>query len=130
MMTRRPAILVSVALLVVGLALITNVVPFRQILEQQRRVEEASTHLAALTQENQLLEDQVAALQTPAEIERLAREELGYVKAGEIGFVVLQPEAPPPATVGAEAVTSPSAPRSWYARIWDFLTGADLSGRE
>ncbi len=119
----------TLALLVVGMAVITAVIPFRQIIEQQRRVETAAMELEAITTENRLLELEVAALGTPEEIERLARQQLGYVMPGDIAYVVLEPgeetttsTAPPPVTAGVP----PEVP--WYQAIWNFFTGADLVG--
>ena len=122
----RPGmLLVAVSLMLVGLAFITNVVPFRQILEQQQRVEDAQRQLDQLAADNTALQAQVAALNTPLEIERLAREKLGFVWAGEIGYVVLEPAS---ATDAGDSLLEPEpVVGPWYQRIWDFLTGADLS---
>jgi cell division protein FtsB len=132
-MTRlsKPALwTATLALFVLGLAFVTAVIPFRQIIDQQRRVEAAAAELAAITSENRILEAEVAALNTPQEIERLAREQLGYVMPGDIAYVVLEPAdeatttttAPPPIT----AEVSPEVP--WYRAVWNFFTGADLVG--
>jgi len=115
---------VGVAAVVV---LVTNVFPFRQILAERAKVEAAQETLRSLTEENRILADQVEALSTPAEIERLAREKLGYIRAGEEAYVVLPPQGggagpsvhPPPDPA--------EEPREWYERFWSFLTGADLS---
>ena len=113
------------ALIVAGIAVVTAVIPFRQILEQQARVDGASAELSRLQLENEMLSGEVAALATPGEIERLARENLGYVMPGETAYVVLEPEES--LTEG----TSPAASEKrievpWYLAIWDFFTGADL----
>jgi cell division protein FtsB len=128
-MTRlsRPAMFMGVlALIVAGIAVITAVIPFRQILEQQARVESASAELARINLENELLSGEVQALNTAEEIERLARENLGYVMPGETAYVVLEPEetlATTPVTSVAEEEDVP-----WYVAIWNFFTGADMSG--
>ena len=122
----RPAMFMGVlALIIAGMAVITAVIPFRQILEQQARVEGASAELARIHLENELLNGEVQALQTPEEIERLARENLGYVMPGETAYVVLEPEetlATVPAAPIAEVDDVP-----WYLAIWNFFTGADSS---
>lgn len=114
------------ALIVAGVALITAVIPFRQILEQQARVDSVAEELSRVTLENELLSAEVEALNTPGEIERLARENLGYVMPGETAYVVLEPGAtlasPTPV---ASAEDDESIP--WYVAIWNFFTGADLS---
>ena len=129
-MTRlsRPAMFMGVlALIITGMAVITAVIPFRQILDQQARVEGSAAELARINLENELLSGEVEALNTPEEIERLARENLGYVMPGETAYVVLEPdEALTSTTVAPVADDEDDAP--WYLAIWNFFTGADLSG--
>lgn len=126
---RRPVLfLVSVAALVVALAVTTNALPLRQIVEQRQEVADAQADLAALQRENAILTDQVTALQTPVEIERLAREKLGYVRPGEAAYVVIEEEAAPADTFPADVSTEPDEGDAvpFLSRIWDFITGRDL----
>ena len=123
---RRPAVtLVVVAVAVVLLAIATNVVPFRQVVDQRAEIGEARDHLAALVAENATLTQQVAALETPIEVERIAREKLGYVRPGETAYVVIAPETE------AEIVPAPveraDEEPSFLARLWAYVTGADLA---
>lgn len=129
MKVRRPAIvLFTLALLVVGLAVMTNVVPYRQIMEQRRQVEAAAAELEALTDENTILLAQRDALETPVEIERLAREKLGYVRPGEVAYVVLEPPTATTIQSDRPAVeVVPAEDESLFETIWDFISGADLS---
>lgn len=113
-------------LLIVVVAATTNVFPFRQILAQRQRVEVAAQQLAALEEENAQLESEKQALQSPLEVERIARENLGYVRPGEVSYVVVAPPEAPVPEDGA-AVEEAVGGRSWYGRIWDFLTGRDLA---
>ena len=114
--------------LLVSLGLVASgVLPVQQYLERETQVEDARGRLEALQEQNQLLEDDAAALLTDQEIERIAREQYGYVQPGEIGYVVvptdeadLTVEAAPP----AEPVTEP---RGFWQRIWDFITGRDVA---
>jgi cell division protein FtsB len=128
MVLRRPAVLVMTLLFIlIGAAFLTQVVPYRQIIDSQRRVETSREQLIALEEENKLLQADVAALLTDEEIEKLAREKLGYVKSGETAYVVLDPPAE----------DQPSAPviepdpvvleKTWVDRVWDFVTGGDLA---
>jgi cell division protein FtsB len=116
--------LVVVAVAVVLLAIATNVVPFRQVVDQRTEIGEARDHLAALVAENATLTQQVAALETPIEVERIAREKLGYVRPGETAYVVIAPE------VEAEVVPAPveraAEEPSFLAKLWAYVTGADL----
>lgn len=116
----------SLAILMVGIALVSAVIPFRQIVDQQRRVEAATAELAMLETENELLAAEIDALSTPQEIERLARERLGYVMPGDVPYVVLEPPADDVSpTTTAPPVTLPTE-EPWYRDLWEFFTGADL----
>ena len=123
---RRPWVAVATLLvLLLGVAFLTQVVPYRQIIEANQNVTEARERLASLEGENEVLNADVEALETDTEIEKLAREKLGYVRPGEVAYVVLDPpeaEAPLP-----EPEPEPETePRTWVERVWDFLTGADI----
>jgi cell division protein FtsL len=122
---RRPgAALATLLMLVMGAAFLTQVVPYGQIMDVNRRVEEARTQLASLESENAALEADIAALQTPAEIEKLAREKLGYVRPGETAYVVLDP----PGTPDTEEEPAPvTEEKTWVDELWEFVSGADLS---
>lgn len=123
---RRPTVLLIAALfLVIGAAFLTQLIPYRQIIDSNRQVESARAELAALEEENMLLQADVAALETPEEIERLAREKLGYARPGETAYVVLDPPG------AGQAVTredpEPAVPeRTWVEKIWDFVSGGDI----
>lgn len=117
--------MVAALFLLIGAAFLTQVVPYRQILDANQRVEDARQDLARLESENSRLQADVAALGTDAEIERLAREKLGYVRPGETAFVVVDP--PPSDDPEPEAPVEEEAEdmRTWVDKIWDFLSGAD-----
>lgn len=124
---RRPGTAMATVLFVVlGAAFLTQVVPYRQILDSERQVNSARAELEALAAENEHLQADVDALGTDAEVEKLAREKLGYVRPGETAYVVLDPpeteEPPLPQTDDLELPES----ETWVDMVWDFLTGADL----
>ena len=126
---RRPVVfLVSAAVLVVSIAVTTNALPLRQIVDQQQEVAEAQETLDELSRENEILANQVDALQSPIEIERLAREKLGYVRPGEAAYVVIEEEVPAvtdfPADLASDADESDAVPL--LTQVWDFVTGRDL----
>lgn len=56
------------------------------------RVEEAKKHLAAVTEQNIQLKQQLQEVQTPLYMEREARDKLGYGKAGEVVVVIPEEE--------------------------------------
>ena len=123
---RRPGVaLVTLLFLLLGAAFITQVVPYRQIIDSQRQVTAAQERLATLEADNATLQADAAALNTDEEIEKLAREKLGYVRPGETAYVVLDPPGSNqrPATEEQVLVVDD---RTWVDHIWDFLTGGDL----
>jgi cell division protein FtsB len=127
---RRPGIAaLTLLFLLLGAAFLTQVVPYRQIIESQREVSSARALLISLETDNELLQADVAALNTDEEIEKLAREKLGYVQPGETAYVVLDP----PATDDTvpEIVDDPPAPeRTWVDQLWEFVSGEDLGSGE
>lgn len=119
--------LVAVLLLVALAGVLTYVLPFRQIIAQRRAVELSERKLAVLQEENARLEAEAAALHTPTEVERIAREDYGLVRPGEVAYVVVTPRASAGEAVGAGArAEERGAPPDWVITIWDFLTGRDL----
>ncbi|HJU51117.1 MAG TPA: septum formation initiator family protein [Acidimicrobiia bacterium] len=128
-MTRTARVAMRIGRLALGLVLLAFLaatIPFGQIIEQQERVEAAAAELARLENENLFLADEIAALQTPAEIERMAREKLGYVMPGETAFVVLEPEGEVAAVSDTAVEDAVVRSQPWWRSLWNFLTGADV----
>lgn len=123
---RRPGTAIAtVLILLMGAAFLTQVVPYRQIVDTQREVAAARAELSALESDNASLQADVGALQSDTEIEKLAREKLGYVRPGETAYVVLDP--PGTADIDPVETAPPTVEKTWVDRLWEFLTGADLS---
>lgn len=97
--------------------------------EQSTRIAEYSEELDVLVDQNTELEERLDALHTPLEIERLARERLGYVREGETAFVVVSPRdpAPDPSAEDPEPMAEMIEAEPWYSRWWSYLSGSDLS---
>jgi cell division protein FtsB len=123
---RRPGIaLVTLLFLLLGAAFLTQVVPYRQIIDSQRQVASAQERLTSLEAENEVLEADVAALNTEAEVEKLAREKLGYVRPGETGYIVLDPpDSDQVAPVEVEQLVDDD--KTWVDQLWEFISGEDL----
>lgn len=101
--------------------MLVGLVPFRQILTQRQAVSDAEHRLVALHEANSLLEAELAALETPVEVERRAREDFGLVLPGEVAYIVV-PEEP----VEAPALEAPADEEdSWFDALVDFFTGRD-----
>lgn len=104
---------------------VSGILPFRQLLSQQHQIERSQEQLTALSDENDALAEDIAMLGTDAEIERLAREQYGLVRPGEVAYVVVTPEEPLQIDAPADPVVR-SDERPWWARVWDFITGSDV----
>jgi cell division protein FtsB len=96
--------------------------PARQFYREQTQTKAAEQKLAALKRESADLESQLARLKDPAYLERLAREELGVVRPGEIGFVVVPGDAAP------KQASTPAKPTPWYERLMRSLKSAMGAG--
>lgn len=117
--------IVLLLLLAAMAATLSGILPFRQIIAQGRAVDLAEEKLHALEAESARLEETARLLQTPDEVERIAREEFGLVREGEVAYVVVTvPGAEPVVTPPAEATEVPR--RHWWDPIVDFLIGSDL----
>ena len=120
----RHSPLIAVLLIVALAVTLAGIFPFRQILAQNRQVENSQNKLTALRQENEVIQQQIDDLMTDAGVEQMAREQLGMVEPGEIGVTI---ESPP----GSE-LPEPLDPdasfddRGFMQKLWDFLTGRDL----
>jgi cell division protein DivIC len=62
-----------------------------------------------LVRRNAELREEIRLLYRPEYIERLAREQLGLVRPGEVPVIVVEP-TPPPAPTGDEPWRSPATP--------------------
>lgn len=114
-----------VVLLLVGLAIVlAGVFPFRQLIAQERLVDNTRAQLEALTAGNESLQEQIDAVQSVPELERIAREEYGMVRPGETSYVVELDDGPVSESVANQDQEFDS--RSLLERFWDFLTGRDL----
>jgi cell division protein FtsL len=102
-----------VSIAVVGVMFLL-VFPARTYVAQRRSLAAVQTKVKVLTTENTSLDQRVAALQQPTEIERLAREQYGMVKPGEEAYAILPTPAPPPPT----PPTAPTPHRNVVQRLW------------
>jgi cell division protein FtsB len=115
-------------MLLVALGLVaTGVLPVRDFLERENAVNAANEQLTEITTENDLLTADVEALASEAEIERIAREQYGFVRPGEVGYIAVLPDQP--ASDSTPVATEPVVhdERSILQMIWDFITGNDLA---
>jgi cell division protein FtsB len=74
--------------LVVIALLFYLVVPLRTYIAQRDRLAQLRQQSQVLIQQNAALQRQIRQLEDPSYLERIARECLGMVKPGEIGFII------------------------------------------
>ena len=82
-------------------AVLAYMFPVRSYVNQRNRITVAEKQLDLLRTQTKILRDQKKLLETPAEIERIARDRFGMVRPGE------QPWAVVPGATGASGSTSP-----------------------
>jgi len=77
-----------------------------------------------LRRQNAQLREEIRLLNTPEYVERIAREQLGLVKPGEVAVILVAPSPTPaePAVNGGAPKPSAPLPDPWWARLWRRLT--------
>jgi cell division protein FtsB len=68
--------------------------PVKAVIRQENLVRANRAELAQLQADRTRLETQYKALQTPAEVERIARSEYGMIRPGQTAYTVVVPTAP------------------------------------
>jgi hypothetical protein len=115
------AVRVGVGTMLVLAVMALFVLPVRTYLGQRHQLAVSAAHLHLLNSQNRILTGRIDALQTDAEIERIAREQYHLVRPGEQAFVI-EP-APNAAAVAAPLVVPRAPARSgFWQRSWHRLT--------
>ncbi|MGW6739755.1 FtsB family cell division protein [Streptomyces sp. NPDC055025] len=119
-LTGRAAFLaLVVCTLVVALAY-----PMRQYVSQRNEIAEQERQAREARQRVEELRDEKARLQDDAYIQRLAREHLHYVRPGESGYTMIDPDAVRERREEREATDRP-----WYSNVLDGVDSADRTDR-
>lgn len=108
----------GVVAVVLGALALASLAPIRQAYTQNQRINSEEAKLQALEIENARLRERLERLNDPDYVEKLAREQLGLVKPGEISYVVV-----PPAPSTATAHAPPAKPRSLWQKMGDWWRG-------
>jgi cell division protein FtsB len=113
--TRRAAVL---ALVVCALAL-TVAVPLRNFLTQRQELSSLQARQHQLAQQVDQLSRRRDELRDPAALQAEARDRLGYVRPGEVPYVVQLPgsAAADPTGAGAAGATP------WFGQLWSDIRG-------
>jgi cell division protein FtsB len=98
----------SVLVMTLVTLLLMAVPPARQLHREHAREQAAAERLAVLRADNARMDQHLTRLKDPNYVEKVAREKLGLVRPGEIGYVVVPGD--PSATH-----TDPE-PESWFER--------------
>jgi cell division protein FtsB len=106
--TRRAAVL---AVVVCALAL-TVAVPLRNYVAQRQELADVSEQQRAVSAEVDELTRQRAELSDPGQVAAEARSRLGYVRPGEVPYVV---QLPAPPDLGPDAA---GGGMPWFQRLW------------
>ncbi len=110
---RRVLVRVLLGAMVVVALLFVFVFPARTLLAQRQQTEKQKKTLELLHEQSRKLADESRRLQNNAEVERMAREQYGFVYPGEHPYVVVPPSttSPPAPTSSAPATTRPAPKR-------------------
>ena len=110
---RRVLVRVLISAMAVVALLFVFVFPARTLFAQRQQTEKQKKTLELLHEQSRKLSEESRRLQNNAEVERIAREQYGFVYPGEHPYVVVPPSttSPPAPTTSAPATTSPAPKR-------------------
>ncbi len=114
----KPLALGFVAVFVASVVLLSG--PMQSRLASSDRVELLEAQALALEAANADLERQKADLNDPDQLELRARED-GFVRPGEVPYVVVPPEVDRPQIVEPLPEATDEGP-AWFVRMWNGLT--------
>ena len=93
---------VTIAVALIGIAVyLLAVFPTRSFLLQRQQVKSTVSQVTAVQNSNQTLQKEIGSMNSPSEIENIARSQYGLVKPGEKAFVVLPPSSSTTSTTSA-----------------------------
>ena len=119
----------AVVVTLLGVMLLSALYPLRQYASQDSSVSALVRQEHALSQKIAALQRQQDLLLSDDEIERIAREDLGMVRPGEVAFAVVPDGSSARASRVAPAApttseTAASAGGAWYERWWDAMVSS------
>jgi len=71
-----------------------------------------------LIEQGALLREEIKLLHTPGYIERIAREQLGLVKPGEVALLIIRPKPPTPRSAGPRPAGLPAGKPTRKEPVW------------
>lgn len=112
---RAPGVRAAIAALVLAVVVLSLAVPLRSWLRQSDENAAIAADVAAREQRIAELDAQLEQWGDPVFVEQQARERLHWVRPGEIGYVVVDPNAEDEQDAQPEWAGMPG---SWYERLW------------
>lgn len=117
---RIPRWILSLAVLgLLGAVVFAFGTSFLQVYRLKREAARLLQLKQDLIEQNAQLREEIKLLHTPGYIERIAREQLGLVKPGEIALLIVRPKLENPPAVEPKHVIK--AKPSWATRTWRAL---------
>lgn len=116
-----------VTLLTVGFTVFLVVFsPLRSWMHQQEQSRELAARISQVKAQNEALEQEIERYQDPDYIARQARERLGYVRPGEITYIVVDPPgaSTPPHSKGWMGKDTNDLP--WFAQVVEGIKTASI----
>lgn len=117
----RPLAVVLAIAIVLSVVMLSG--PFQGYLDGRERVAGLEAGSAALDTEIERLEQRRVDLLDTENVELLAREQLGYVRPGEVPYRLVPPEVERPTIASPRDLADEEVERPWYARAWSTVTG-------
>lgn len=114
-------LVVLLVAVVLGVVMLSG--PFERYADGRTRVEALRSTAATLDEENRRLDERAEHLQDPGELERLAREEQGMIRPGEVPYTLVPPDVERPVISEPRASEGDQPPPPWYARAWNAVRG-------
>lgn len=119
-LTGRAAVLA----LVLGVLAVSYAYPLRAWYDQHGERAELRAEAERLEAEVAVLETQLRLWDDPAYVQAQARERLGYVLPGEVGYVVVDETGEPETELGPDGLPV-DIEGEWYSRLWTSIEAAD-----
>lgn len=115
--------------LVLGVLAVSYAYPLRAWYDQHRERADLRAEAERLEAEVAGLETQLRLWDDPAYVQAQARERLGYVLPGEVGYVVVDETGEPETELGPDGLPV-LIEGEWYSRLWTSIEAADGAAPE
>jgi cell division protein DivIC len=91
---------------------------FLQVYRLRREAARLEQVRQDLIEQGALLREEIKLLHTPGYIERIAREQLGLVKPGEVALLIIRPKPPTPRSAGPRPAGLPAGKPTQKEPVW------------